>query len=47
MQRVLEELKTVGKPDHPPKFEGRQIVVMMSPVSSKGHKEVGNAQDKD
>jgi len=46
MQRVLEELKSVGKPDHPPKFEGRQIVVMISPVSSKGYKEGGNAQNK-
>jgi len=32
MQKILEELKDCGKPDYQPKFEGNQIVVMISPV---------------
>lgn len=36
MQRILEELREIGKPDYQPKFEGRQIVVMISPHSSRG-----------
>ncbi|RLA94962.1 MAG: translation initiation factor IF-3 [Deltaproteobacteria bacterium] len=36
MQRILEETKEWGKPDYQPKFEGRQMVVMLSPRSSGG-----------
>ncbi|RLA86272.1 MAG: translation initiation factor IF-3 [Deltaproteobacteria bacterium] len=36
MQRILQEVSGIGKPDYQPKFEGRQIVVMLSPLSSKG-----------
>jgi len=36
MQRILQEVNGMGKPDYQPKFEGRQIVVMLSPLSSKG-----------
>lgn len=32
MERVIEEAREWGVAEHPPKFEGRSIVVMLSPI---------------
>ena len=32
MQRILEETREWGKPEYQPKFEGRQMVVVLAPL---------------